>query len=312
MSLLRFFFRLRDGVPSAPAPRIAAADPPGTETRAAEKSMHLDGLRKKLRAARRESAPRARPGDPVQERRDRELVNLLEQPCEKFHGTNRAGWNRDAQAASTLPRARKMERRRKAPSRRSPATAPKSIAASPRGQSRAASAAHDFARPRCRFADSSRSRFAGPAPRHFSKRRAASPDHAPAFPRHGRARTPRPARDGLPLEIAGAASDCPAPWSRRRGALAAACSGLGVPGEVNFDALGHQTLPATLAAAAQDGAAILGRHPLAEAELLFARALGRLVGAFHEWKVLSKRARRIAAKSRVSTSPAGSFSRGRE
>ena len=307
MPLRRGFVHRRDRIPSAPAPGIAAADPPDAEPRAAKKSMHLVGLGEKLRAARREPAPRARTRDPVEQRRNRELVNLLEQACEKFHGANRAGWNRAAQAASTPPQARKMARRRKELSRRSPAKVPQSFAVSPRGQSRAASAGRDFARLHFRLGGSSRSRSAGPAPRHFSKRREASRAHAPAFPRLGRAQTPQPARDGLPLEIAGAASDCPAPWSRRRGALAAACSGLGVPGEMNLDALRHQPLPATLAAAAQDGATVLGRHPLAEAELLFASALGRLVGAFHDRKVLSKRARRIAAKSGVSTNPAGSF-----
>jgi len=57
---------------------------------------------------------------------------------------------------------------------------------------------------------------------------------------------------------------------------------LGVTGEVDFDALREKALATASAAAVEDGAAILGGHPSAEAELLLARALGRLIRAFHK------------------------------
>jgi hypothetical protein len=57
--------------------------------------------------------------------------------------------------------------------------------------------------------------------------------------------------------------------------------GLRVAGIVDFHALGKQPFSSALPAAGKDGTAILGLHPGAEPELTFARALGRLVGAFH-------------------------------
>lgn len=62
--------------------------------------------------------------------------------------------------------------------------------------------------------------------------------------------------------------------------------------EVDFDTFREKPLAAVTTAAAQDGAAGLGLHAGAEAELLFARALGRLVSAFHKigkWRRESKR-----------------------
>lgn len=58
-------------------------------------------------------------------------------------------------------------------------------------------------------------------------------------------------------------------------------SGLCVSGEVDFDTFRKEALAAMLATAAQDGPARLGLHAGAEPELLLARALGRLVCAFH-------------------------------
>lgn len=55
-----------------------------------------------------------------------------------------------------------------------------------------------------------------------------------------------------------------------------------MPGEVDLDALWHQTLATALAAACENGAATLGFHACAETELLLARPLGRLVSAFHK------------------------------
>ncbi len=52
--------------------------------------------------------------------------------------------------------------------------------------------------------------------------------------------------------------------------------------EVDFDTFREKPLAALTAATAQDGAAGLGLHAGAEAELLFARALGGLVCAFHK------------------------------
>jgi len=71
--------------------------------------------------------------------------------------------------------------------------------------------------------------------------------------------------------------------SRRRADLGnRSRSGGGVAGKVDFDTLRKEALASTLAAAAQNGAARLGFHPGAEPKLLLARALGRLVGAFHK------------------------------
>ena len=84
------------------------------------------------------------------------------------------------------------------------------------------------------------------------------------------------------------------PWSRTRvkspllrrradlGKRRRPLLGLGVSGEVDFDTFREKPLAAVTAAAAQDGAAGPGLHAGAEAELLFARALGRLVCAFHD------------------------------
>ena len=51
--------------------------------------------------------------------------------------------------------------------------------------------------------------------------------------------------------------------------------------EVDFDALRQQTLAAVLAAAGEDGTPVSRLHAGAETELLFARALGCLIGTFH-------------------------------
>ena len=52
-------------------------------------------------------------------------------------------------------------------------------------------------------------------------------------------------------------------------------------GEVDLDALWQEPLATVLAAAGENGAPALGLHASAETELLFARALGCLIGAFH-------------------------------
>jgi len=61
---------------------------------------------------------------------------------------------------------------------------------------------------------------------------------------------------------------------------------VGLALEMDFHALRQQTLASTLAAARENGAAIFGLHPRAEAKLLLASALGGLVGAFHNLKRL--------------------------
>ena len=84
---------------------------------------------------------------------------------------------------------------------------------------------------------------------------------------------------------------------RRRavfGKRSRARSGLGVSGEVDFDTFREKPLAAVTAAAAQDGAAGPGLHAGAEAELLFARALGRLVCAFHKIGKWRRETRRIS------------------
>ena len=84
------------------------------------------------------------------------------------------------------------------------------------------------------------------------------------------------------------------PWSRTRvkspllrrradlGKRRRPLLGLGVSGEVDFDTFWKEAFAALLAASAQDGPACLGLHAGAETKLLFARALGRLVCAFHK------------------------------
>ena len=51
---------------------------------------------------------------------------------------------------------------------------------------------------------------------------------------------------------------------------------------MNFDTLRQEALASMLAASAQYCASGLGRHARTETKLLLARALGRLVGAFHK------------------------------
>jgi hypothetical protein len=55
---------------------------------------------------------------------------------------------------------------------------------------------------------------------------------------------------------------------------------------MELNALRQETLATTLATTAQDSATAFGLHAGTEAELAFARALGRLVGALHFVKIL--------------------------
>ena len=54
---------------------------------------------------------------------------------------------------------------------------------------------------------------------------------------------------------------------------------------MDLNALWQETLASTLTTTAQDGATAFGLHACTEAELAFARALGRLVGALHVLKI---------------------------
>ena len=65
--------------------------------------------------------------------------------------------------------------------------------------------------------------------------------------------------------------------------------GLGVACEMELNSLRQETLASMLTTAAQDGATVFGLHAGTEAELLFARALGWLIGALHVVKVLRNR-----------------------
>ena len=60
--------------------------------------------------------------------------------------------------------------------------------------------------------------------------------------------------------------------------------GLGVASERNLHALGQEALTSDLAAAGKNRAAGFGFHASPKAVLLLARALGRLVSAFHRIK----------------------------
>jgi hypothetical protein len=80
--------------------------------------------------------------------------------------------------------------------------------------------------------------------------------------------------------------------------------GLGVAREVDLNALGKEAFTPTLTAASKDGAATFGFHTGAESELLFARPLGRLVGAFGIHKLgnsIGKRAETLPAPPPLST-----------
>ena len=55
---------------------------------------------------------------------------------------------------------------------------------------------------------------------------------------------------------------------------------------MELNSLRQETLASMLTTAAKDSATILGLHACTEAELLFACAFGRLVGALHVLKVL--------------------------
>ncbi len=61
---------------------------------------------------------------------------------------------------------------------------------------------------------------------------------------------------------------------------------------MNLNALRQETLASMLATTAENRATALGLHACAEAELLFARAFGRLVGALHVVKFLKDWGRR--------------------
>ena len=58
---------------------------------------------------------------------------------------------------------------------------------------------------------------------------------------------------------------------------------------MDLNALRQETLASTLTTTAQDGATAFGLHACTEAELAFARALGRLVGALHVLKIFWNR-----------------------
>lgn len=54
---------------------------------------------------------------------------------------------------------------------------------------------------------------------------------------------------------------------------------------MDLDPLREKALAATLTTTVQDGATAFGLHACTEAELAFARALGRLIGALHGLKI---------------------------
>ena len=62
-------------------------------------------------------------------------------------------------------------------------------------------------------------------------------------------------------------------------------SGFGVSCEVDLDTFWKQAFAAMATAAVQDGPTGFGLHTGAETELLLARALGRLISAFHILKI---------------------------
>ena len=81
---------------------------------------------------------------------------------------------------------------------------------------------------------------------------------------------------GLPHRACG----CPALFALDQ-SLGGVVVEVGLTLKVKFYALWQQAFTAVLAAPGEDCPSVFGLHPSAETELLFARALGRLVGAFH-------------------------------
>ena len=64
-------------------------------------------------------------------------------------------------------------------------------------------------------------------------------------------------------------------------------SSLCMTGEVNLDTHWQQALASMLAAAGKNRTTILGFHAGTKSELLFARALRWLIGAFHKKSLIS-------------------------
>jgi hypothetical protein len=75
-------------------------------------------------------------------------------------------------------------------------------------------------------------------------------------------------------------------------------SGFGVSCEVDLDTFWKQAFAAMATAAVQDGPTGFGLHTGAETELLLARALGRLISAFH---ILKIGVEMLRVKSKTST-----------
>ena len=67
-----------------------------------------------------------------------------------------------------------------------------------------------------------------------------------------------------------------------------------------LDAFGQQTLPSALAPPGKRGATALGLHPRAETVLLFARAFGWLISAFHVSGSPISRAAKVGTRTRLS------------
>lgn len=71
---------------------------------------------------------------------------------------------------------------------------------------------------------------------------------------------------------------------------------IGMPWEVELDPLWEEPLASPFAAPRQNRPAAFGFHARAKAELLFARPLGRLIGAFHRPSVKKERQSRERRK----------------
>lgn len=75
--------------------------------------------------------------------------------------------------------------------------------------------------------------------------------------------------------------------------------GFSMTREMHFNALGQKALPALGAAAGKDGAAIFCFHACTKTELLFACALGSLIGTFHKTGLQVKRDAESMNRNRV-------------
>ena len=258
-------------VDAAVAPRVAAQESPAGEHGAADEAELAKRVERVLRAARvvlARPARREEPEGPPPERgRARSLRTSRSPPA----------------------RARPRPPRPATPSRahsRAPPT---------RGERRGRSRAHAAPRRGARAT----------TPAAAASRGCAEPRSRPSAEPRGRgvARLPRPPRAGTSAGRGTASKPtCRVGRRRRSRATATACGG-----DAPAAPSGRKALAPSRAAALQDRAARAGRHPRSKPVPSLAAADVRLVGAFHDSRVVAKRAGGARAAS-IATSSGSTFS----